>query len=567
MGFDVIDAARASREIKAPIAVNNYKSATSEGNVEKVEAQIQEEIKNGRYLIVHEKPKIISAMGAIPKGNGKIRLIHDCSRPHGSSVNDFWVKEPFAYTSLQDAVDRISPGDYLAKVDLASAFRSCRTNPSNYTYCGLQWTFSGNAGPTFMVDTRLPFGARRSPFVFNELTQAVTRYMSRIGFPNTICYLDDFLCIENSPERCNEAVSTLIQVLRYLGFAINYSKIEGPSQNLTFLGIILDTLAMTLKLSESRIAELKLLLQSTLSKTKISKRDTQRLAGKLQFATQCVYGGKFFLRRLFDAIAKLRCPWHRTRVTSEMKKDIMWWLSCLEPFNGLVQMINPRPSTPIFTDACGEAGGAVWENEFVYARWENWENTPNLHINFKETLAIELGIARWAKQLANKKVIVHSDNQAAVAIVNNGTSKNKVVMSSLRRMFWWSAKYNFRIHCVYHRGVDNTLADGVSRLHEGPNLWKKLPVLPMYTQDIFLQDSGGSSLRSDTSTGASSGSCHAPTLTQQNGRTGITENYICSFVSKWDTPQFQRAHQPCVDMLCTWRIGWLIPRSCNISIS
>ncbi|VDI59236.1 Hypothetical predicted protein [Mytilus galloprovincialis] len=36
-----------------------------------------------------EKPKIISPMGVIPKPGGGIRLIHDCSRPEGSAVNDF----------------------------------------------------------------------------------------------------------------------------------------------------------------------------------------------------------------------------------------------------------------------------------------------------------------------------------------------------------------------------------------------------------------------------------------------------------------------------------------------
>ena len=53
----------------------------------KVEAQIKEEISNGRYIVTRDKPLVISALGAIPKpDSGDLRLIHDCSRPEGLGV-------------------------------------------------------------------------------------------------------------------------------------------------------------------------------------------------------------------------------------------------------------------------------------------------------------------------------------------------------------------------------------------------------------------------------------------------------------------------------------------------
>ncbi len=90
----------------------------------------------------------------------------------------------------------------------------------------------------------------------------------------------------------------------------------------------------------------------------------------------------------------------------------------------------------------------------------------SLHINAKEVLALEPACVRWAHQWANRKVIVHSDNQAAVAQINRGTSKNPIVMAALRRIFWWSATFNFRLFCVYLPGVRNAVADAASRLHE-----------------------------------------------------------------------------------------------------
>lgn len=35
------------------------------------------------------KPTIVSALGAIPKSNSKVRLIHDDSRPLHMSINDY----------------------------------------------------------------------------------------------------------------------------------------------------------------------------------------------------------------------------------------------------------------------------------------------------------------------------------------------------------------------------------------------------------------------------------------------------------------------------------------------
>ncbi|CAC5376942.1 unnamed protein product [Mytilus coruscus] len=51
--------------------------------------QILTEIENGNYIFVNTPPKIISPLGVIPKPDGGVRIIHDCSRPMGSAVNDF----------------------------------------------------------------------------------------------------------------------------------------------------------------------------------------------------------------------------------------------------------------------------------------------------------------------------------------------------------------------------------------------------------------------------------------------------------------------------------------------
>ena len=460
-GFHIVD----SKNISNYVEVENYRSATAEHSRAQVEKQIYNEIDNGRYRIVNKKPHIVSAIGAIPKKNSPdVRLIHDASRPSGSALNDYAINNPFRYQSIQDAVDLVTPGCYFAKLDLSNAFRSVKSHSSNHKATGLKWLFQGDKHYTYLIDERLPFGAKKSPQIFNSITQAVREMMKRRGYNTIICYLDDFLIVAQTFSECMQALNELLRLLRRLGFQINYNKLEGPTRTINFLGITLDSVTMTLSIPDDKLTDVELTMKSFISRKKVSKRDIQSLVGKLNWITQCVYGGRFHMRRLIDRSNSLKKPWHRSHVTIEMKKDIFWWLSFMRTFNGTVPMIDCRPSTPCSIDSCKVAGGAFYQGDFVHTQWK--PEISSLPINYLEVLALEPAVMRWAPLWTNKKVFIHSDNQAACSIINRGSCKNSVVMDSLRHVFWLSAVFNFRLKAVYYKGSSNFLADSVSRLHE-----------------------------------------------------------------------------------------------------
>ena len=86
----------------------------------------------------------------------------------------------FKFQTLDDAIQLLQPGYVMAKIDLKSAYRSIPIHPSNCAGTGLKWKFKGNEVKfTYFVDTRLPFGGKRSPEIFNCLTQAVRRIMAK----------------------------------------------------------------------------------------------------------------------------------------------------------------------------------------------------------------------------------------------------------------------------------------------------------------------------------------------------------------------------------------------------
>ena len=102
----------------------------------------------------------------------------------------------------------------------------------------------------------------------------------------------------------------------------------------------------------------------------------------------------------------------------------------------------------------------------MYTPFNSWPGASGLHINHKEALAVESAATQWAHRWSNHRVLVYCDNQAVVGILNKGSCRDAFMMQSLRRIFWLSAKFNFKLRVIYYLGIVNVVADAVSRLHE-----------------------------------------------------------------------------------------------------
>lgn len=453
-----------------PAEVINYKSATGHDVRDKVEHTIRDEILNGNYIVTDTKPTIVSALGAIPKPDSdKIRLIHDCSRPEHSNVNSYTDTKYFSYTTVDKAVSHIKPNAYLAKIDLKSAYRHVPIHPSNYTATGLAWQFNGDENRTYLYDCKLPFGAAKSPEIFHRLTQAITRMMDRRGFNTVLAYLDDFLVIGDTEQECKQAYHELIKLLGELGFTINWDKVVGPCQRLIFLGIEIDTVRRQLTLPDRKLCELRLLLNETMAKRSITKRDLQSLVGKLNFAARVVFGGRTFLRRIIDNVNHMQRPHHHVRLNAQLRADLAWWTEFLGVFNGKTFFVESEPVQldEFSTDACPVGGGGFFRGDWFYINWDTDQpRLADVHINLQETFTVLAALERWKEELRDQWITVRTDNTTTLSAINKGTSGNPLVMQWLRKIFWLSATYNFRVTSRYIPTASNTMADAISRIHD-----------------------------------------------------------------------------------------------------
>lgn len=481
-GFSLIDG---SPDLISPASVPNHPSANHPRTSDRVENRIKEEIQDGNYIISPECPKVVSALAAIEKPDGDVRLIHDLSRPADHSVNDYASKDECQYTSVEEALALCSPNGYLCKVDLKWAYRSFAIPPAQHTITGLQWTFKGDNHPTFLMDGKLPFGARKSPAIYNRITQAIQRMMRKRGF-KVCAYLDDFICCAEDKLSCTLAFNSLIALLRQLGLRINWKKVVDPCQCLTYLGLEIDTVKGTLKLDKQKAIHIQEDLNEYLTKKRLSKRQLQSLAGKLNWAAHVHPWGKAFMASFFHSIGLLVKPHHKFLVNSTMIKDMHWWLACLSQDLHIRNIWDFRAQVIITTDSSSVGAGAFCLNDgdICYTNWIlDKPELANAHINIKELATVLFCLVRWAPAYPGCHFNIHSDNFMTTCAVNNRYSPNSMASSILRRIADLVVAHNISITAHYIKGELNHIADALSRLHSPGQLLRLSALLHQFHGD------------------------------------------------------------------------------------
>ncbi|XP_033762122.1 uncharacterized protein LOC117343748 [Pecten maximus] len=190
-----------------------------------------------------------------------------------------------------------------------------------------------------------------------------------------------------------------------------------------------------------------------------------------------------------------KLPHHFIRVTKGMKDDARVWLTFMEDFNGVNTFPDPDwlsdQSLELFTDSAGSSDlgcGAFYHKSWSFFKWPcSWHKTEILRdITFLELVPILLAIHTWGNDLRDKKVIFRVDNSALATILNKKTSKLDRVMCLLRELILVSMQYNIQLKAQHIAGVDNFIADAISRFQ-----WGRFRVLEPEAKaqpDLFLPD-------------------------------------------------------------------------------
>ena len=239
-----------------------------------------------------------------------------------------------------------------------------------------------------------------------------------------------------------------------------------PTTELEFLGIVIDSVRMELRMSDVRLNAVKAELNSWLERRAGTKREMLSLIGKLVFLCRVIKPGRIFMRRLITLATKAKKLHHRILLSKEARGDIVWWTRCADQWNGRSVFYEDRWSTSVdlelYSDASGLGIGAVFGR-----RWMSMPFTePQKHysIAWRELYAVLAACATWGRFLTGSRVLIFCDNSSVVSIVNTGASRCSHVMSLVRALFDVCVYHDFDVRLRHVPGVENVAADRLSRL-------------------------------------------------------------------------------------------------------
>ena len=164
--------------------------------------------------------------------------------------------------------------------------------------------------------------------------------------------------------------------------------------------------------------------------------------------------------------------------------DANFWIDPLHRWNGTARWRHSRASPVCFaSDASLDGFGFYLESTPPPLDTQQWPthlrvgtgfsglyspchddfHTQSGHMQWCELLAVLSALYMYGPLLENQSVLFYVDNKTDVHIINRQATRSERLAGLLRALYALALKHKICIHAQHRRGVDNTLADFLSR--------------------------------------------------------------------------------------------------------
>lgn len=431
-----------------------------------------------RYLTGPPPPggySYVQPLHAVLKPGKDPRVCVDLSR----NFNDYLPDVPFHMASVQSAVDlalQCGGAPHFVKLDISSCFLSFPLHPDDLHY------YVCKAGGDYIQFLRMVFGLKSAPRVASLLLDVVSSALADAGVAH-VRYLDDFFLVATTAERAWASAHVAAGLILEFGLALSLKKVEGPAQRLEFLGIVVDSLAQSLSISEARQTELQGILASFSGRRRASVRSLHSLLGKLSFAATVLPGARPFLRRIIDRIAGRSSG--QSRLGDAFHADVGYWRAHMARWNGRAKWRQPTSAPYVFAsdastsgfayglESCPESAvaglplsfrpGAVRAGVWSASNGDAARQQESATIQWGEFFCPLAAAVEFAPYLTDSHVVFVIDNESDVYVINRLRTREPRVAGLLRALCDTSLRYNFSFTAVHRAGDDNKLMDWASR--------------------------------------------------------------------------------------------------------
>ena len=277
------------------------------------------------------------------KHGSAYRMILDLSK-----LNDVVQYRHFKMDTLKSAINMMTPNCYMASIDIASAYYHVPIAQQHKKLLKFEWE-----GKLYQF-VALPNGLCSGPRVYTKLMKPCYSMLRNEGYCST-SYIDDNYLQGVDKNECIQNVIETAKLLLKLGFVIHPEKSQfEPSQKLVYLGFILDSQKMTVKVTPEKAAKIKQKCKLLHGKANPSIRQVAKVIGTLVSACQGVKHGPLYFRQLEnEKIVALKN--HKGNFDAKMtisekgRADLAWWITHIDESDKPVAL--PAPDIILESDA------------------------------------------------------------------------------------------------------------------------------------------------------------------------------------------------------------------------
>jgi hypothetical protein len=190
-----------------------------------------------------------------------------------------------------------------------------------------------------------------------------------------VAYIDDSLLISISYSECSVNISETVNLLDSLGFTMQ------PQQIIIFLGFVLNSQNMTIRLTNEKAKEIKELCCKYVKNREITIREFAQIVGKLVAAEPGVEYAPIYIKSLeIEKDRKLKESngnfEYKMIISNESVKTLSWWIENVE--SSFKPLVRKDPELVLKTDSSKTGWGGVIDNTtlktvgFGYMKRENY---------------------------------------------------------------------------------------------------------------------------------------------------------------------------------------------------
>ena len=388
-------------------------------------------------IVVPSTSPWASPVVPVPKSDGTVRVCIDYRK-----LNEVTVADPYYMTTMEEILERVGESSVMSKLDLAKGFYQVEVEPSSREKTAFISPFGK------FEFTRMPFGLRNAPAIFQRLMEVVLRECYCFSAP----YIDDIIVFSNSGAEHVEHLRCVLDALRKFGMTVKESKCEFGKEKLQYLGHVIG--GGELAVPAHRAAAMADYIRPH------TKKQLRSFLGAAGYYRQFIEG--------YARLSSVLSPW-----TSKTAPSVVSWTAeGLDAFGRIrvslvdVTCLTVPTQEDAFTLHCDASGAGIGATLNVI---RNGVKKPVAYYSKQlqgaqhfysatelEALAVFKSVHFFSHYLYGCRFEVYTDHKALVSLLTSRVLN--------RRLHGWVLQllqFDFRI--IYRPGAENSDADALSR--------------------------------------------------------------------------------------------------------